>query len=584
MDHRTSFFELPERLRSWQALIPYGILLSITLAVYGATVHFQFVWDDAYYIGRNFPIQELSLERLGAIWTGTYLGHYAPVNLTFLALVHAVFGMEPFGYHLAQLLLHAACLCLLYRLLCRMESPRIAFLASLLFAVYPPNIETVAWVSESKSTLALLFFLLSFGFFLRLREAGQGADSFRWGFWCGFFLLLSMLSKINTVVAPAVFLLWDYRQGTLTKDRLRSLAAFFLLSAAFVGIHLLSFYGSAETGGASYYLSVWVHLMNLPRFVWFYAQMIVFPHPVSAWRMFPIYEAWNWTLVGAWAALLGLLWLISRGNRAAQFWGLWFLGFLAPVLQIFPFGIWVADRYLYIPAIGAFVLAGLGFFRIRDRARNLAGSGALDLAMASALLLLGWSAAVHVPVWRNNVALWEATTPGCDTSAYCHVSLGAALLENGQTERGMRELIRAVELRDATDYLMRLGDAYTTYARDYRQALAAYNAALSKTPIPMRAELYGKLARAHFLAGDFPQARRALAAGMESNAREPSRWAVQAFLSWKEGNLAEAREALGQALLLAGEPPDVGGYLYGVWGNGSEVRQLLRALRLAENP
>jgi hypothetical protein len=575
MDHQTSFFEFPERLRSWHKAVPYGVLLGVTVAVYGVTAYFHFVWDDVYYIVQNVNIQELSLERLRAIWSSTHLGHYAPVHVTFLALVYSISGFDPFGYHVAQLLIHAASLCLLYYLLCKMESPRIAFVACLLFALYPPNIETVAWVSESKSTLALLFFLISFWFFLRLRETRM----WNYGMWCGFFLALSLLSKVNTVVAPAIFLLWDYRQGSLTKDRARSLAALFLISAAFVGIHLSSFYGSPETQSSSYYVSFWVHLMNLPRFVWFYVQKIVFPHSLSAWYMFQVDASWNAVLVGAWAALAVLLWLLSRGNRAVRFWGLWFLIFLAPVLQLFPFGIWVADRYLYIPAIGAFVLAGKGFFWIRERFTHRALAWGLDLAMASVLLLFGWSVTSHVGVWRNNVTLWGATVPGCDTSAYCHVSFGAALLEDGQTERGIREMIRAVELRDAAGYLMRLGDAYTNFAHDYRQAEVAYTAALSKTPVSMRAELYAKLARSYLLAGDFPRARNALQAGMETHPQEPSLWVVQAFLAWREADLARARESLGQALLLAGLPPDVGAYLGSVWGNGLEIRELLRSLQ-----
>jgi hypothetical protein len=575
MNRHTSFFDFPERLHSWQKLLPYAVLLSVTLAVYGATAYFHFVWDDVYYIGRNFHIQELSLERLRTIWSGTYLGHYAPVHLTFLALLFSVSGFEPFGYHVAQLLVHAACLCLLYHLLSRMESPRIAFLASLLFALYPPNIETVAWISESKSTLAFLFFLISFWFFLRLRETGK----WNYGLWCGFFLLLSLLSKINTVVAPAIFLLWDYRQGSLTKERVRSLAIFFLISAAFVGIHLTSFYGSAEVDGATYYGSLWVHLMNLPRFVWFYIRMVAFPYPLSAWRMFPIHDSWNAVLVGAWAASLGLLWLLSRGDRAVRFWGLWFLVFLAPVLQLFPFGIWVADRYLYIPAIGAFVLAGMGFFWIRERFANWSAAWGLDLVMGSVLLLFSWSVSAHLPVWRNNVTLWDATTPGCDTSAYCHVSLGAALLEDGQTERGIRELIRGVELRDAIGYLSQLGDAYANFAHDYRQALVAYNAALSKTPVPAQAPHYARISRMYVLAGDFHQARRALEAGMEINSQEPTVWVVKTFLAWKEGNLAEARESLEQALRLGGNPPDISAYLYVIWGKAADVGRLLSVLR-----
>lgn len=574
MDRQTSLFEFPERLHSWRKIVPYAALLSVTLAVYGATAYFQFVWDDVYYIGRNFHIQELSLERLRTIWSMTHLGHYAPVHLTFLALVFSVSGFAPFGYHLAQLLIHAACLCLLYHLLCRMESPRIAFLASLLFALYPPNIETVAWVSESKSTLAFLFFLISFWFFMRLRETGM----WNYGFWCGFFLMLSLLSKINTVVAPAIFLLWDYRQGSLTKDRARSLAFFFLLSAAFVGIHLTSFYGSPEVDGSTYYGNFWVHLMNLPRFVWFYVRMILFPHPLSAWRLFPIDDSWNWPLVGSWLALFGLLGLLSRGDRTVRFWGLWFLVFLAPVLQLFPFGIWVADRYLYIPAIGPFVLAGMGFFRLRQLLSNQAAARGLDFVMVSVLLLYAGSVVSHVPVWRNNVTLWAATTPGCDTSAYCHVSLGAALMEDGQTERGIRELIRGVELRGAAGHLTQLGDAYTV-ARDFKQGPIAYAAAISKTPQQGRARLYAKLARAYVLAGDLSQARRALEEGMKSNPEEPTLWVVQAFLAWKEANAAGARAALEKALALAGWPPNVGIYVFATWGDPPEVAQFLRAIR-----
>ena len=577
MNRYTSLFEFPERLRSWQALLPYALLLSVTFAVYGATVYFQFVWDDIYYVGRNFRIQELSLERLRELWSSTHLGHYAPVHMTFLALVFSVSGLDPFGYHAAHLLVHAACLCLLYHLLTKIAAPRIAFVASLLFALYPPNIETVAWVSESKSTLAFLFFLISLWFFLRMRGTAQ----WNYGFWCGFFLILSMLSKINTVVAPVIFFLWDHRQGSLAWSRARSHAAFFLLSATLAAVHLASFYGSGEVDGASYYGSLWVHLMNLPRFVWFYVEMVVSPYPLSAWRMFPIYESWNGALILSWVALFGLLLLLWRGNRTVRFWGLWFFVFLAPVLQLFPFGIWVADRYLYIPAIGAFVLAGMGFFWLQERFSSRTATWGLDLALGAIVLLFGWSSLSHVPIWRNNVTLWEATTPNCDTSAYCRASLGAALMEDGQTERGIREMIRAVELRDAVGHLVQLGDAFTV-AHDFRQGPIAYSAAISKSEEAGRAPIYAKLARAYVLAGDLPQARRALQQGMESNPAEPSLWVVRAFLSWKEDDAAAARAATEKALELAGWPPDARIYLYAIWGHPPQVAQLLRAIRDTE--
>ena len=163
-----SLFGFPERLQAWQRVLPYALLLSVTFAVYGESLYFSFEGDDYLYIERNLWIRQLSLRNLEMIWTSAYAGHYAPLNLSVLAILYHLFGLEPFGFHLAQVLLHAACVCLLYLTLTKLESPRIALLAALLFAVHPANIETVAWVSEIKSTLAFLFFLLSFQAFIRL--------------------------------------------------------------------------------------------------------------------------------------------------------------------------------------------------------------------------------------------------------------------------------------------------------------------------------------------------------------------------------------------------------------------------------
>ena len=569
-----------ERLDSWRRLAPYALLLSITLALYGPSLYYGFVWDDFYYIHTNYRIQGLAPAQLHAVWTETYLGHYAPVQHTVLAILYSFFGLDPFGYHAGQLLLHAACLCLLYFLLCKMESPRVALLASLLFAVYPPNIETAVWISESKSTLAFLFFLLSLLFFLRLREHGRWRD----GVLCGLFLVFSFLSKINTVVAPAIFLLWDYKEGRVfQKDRLGSLAVFFLISAAFVGIHLSSFYDTGQVlEDSTYYGGLGVHLMNLPLFVLFYVQKVVFPHPLSAWYMFAVYQTWNWIVATAWIGMLSLLAFLCRSNRTVQFWGLWFVVFLAPVLQLFPFGIWVADRYLYIPAVGAFVLLSKGFFWVADRLEVLWRRVAWEAAMGGVLLVFAWYTHQHLPVWLDNLTLWQDTTPTCNTSAYCHASLGSALLRAGYTEQGVRELIRSVELRPAPRYLILLGDAYTNGLRDYRQALIAYSMAREQGGRDVNAAFYAKLARLNILTENWEEARKAIQAGRQADERDPSLLVANGFLEWKLGNLAEARRALSIALLITGQTSRPAELLINYWGgDAAEARKLLADLRAA---
>ena len=306
--------------------------------------------------------------------------------------------------------------------------------------------------------------------------------------------------------------------------------------------------------------------------------MIVFPHPLSAWQMVLVYKELNWVVGVAWFALLGLLWLLSRGNRTVQFWGLWFLAFLAPVLQLFPFGIWVADRYLYIPAVGAFVLLSKGFFWVADRLVQLGQRMAWEAAMGAILLAFAWHTHHHLPVWQTDLTLWGTTVRTCMTSAYCHANLGSSLLRSGQNEWGVKELIRAVELRASPGYLIRLGEAYTSVTRDYRQALIAYNMALAHGGPAINEDFYAKLARLHILTGNWEEARSALQAGQEKEANDPTLLVVTAIFHWKQKDLRNARQALRRALILTGTHSNLAAFVYFYWPDAREVGRFLADL------
>jgi 4-amino-4-deoxy-L-arabinose transferase-like glycosyltransferase len=581
-------FDFPERLNSPSRLLPYALLLSIAFALYGPSLYYEFVWDDFFYVNTNYRIHGLTEPQMKAVWTATYLGHYAPVHHTFLALLYQVSGADPFGYHLAQVLLHVVCVFLLFLVLARIESPRIALFASLLYSVHPTAVETVAWVSETKSTLAFLFFLLSFLAFLRLREkGGWGA-----GILCAVFLALSLLAKINTVVAPAIFLLWDYRQRrAFDRKTVASLACFFLISVLMAAVHMASFMGTEWTGESGYYGGLGVHVMNLPLFIFFYLQMTLVPHPLSAWYIFPVAPEFTWTLAALWAALLILSGFLLRSSRRIQFWALWFLVFLAPVLQIIPFGIWVADRYLYIPIIGLFVLAGSFFFHLldrfgHDRSGRLWRRWAWEAALCIVLLTLAWRTTARLPVWKDNLTLWETTYPTCPNSAYCNESLGLALMRAGQLQRGGDLLVQAVALRPAPTYLVNLADALTWSARNYPEAARIYLRALQDPAANSGTRLwvtdaYAGLARAFILQGNLQEAAHAVNKGKNLNAGNPRLWVVEGFLHWKRGDLDAARRSLGTALTITGQRSRYAPFFTYYWGDHADVGRLLGDLRAA---
>jgi tetratricopeptide (TPR) repeat protein len=264
-----------------------------------------------------------------------------------------------------------------------------------------------------------------------------------------------------------------------------------------------------------------------------------------------------------------------------QFWGLWFLVFLAPVLQIFPFGIWVADRYLYVPAIGFFVLVSKGFFHIADRLGVVWQKVGWEMAMGAVLVLFAWQTHRHLPAWQNNVTLWEATTPTCNTSAYCHGSLGSSLLRAGYIERGVKELIHAVQLRPDPRFLIRLGDAYTLALKDYRQAQIAYRMAREQGGQEINAAFYSKLARLYIITENWEEARQAIQAGMQADDRDPSLLVVNGFLEWRQGNLAAARRSLGIALVITGQTAQPAELITNYWGDAADAGKLLADLRAA---
>lgn len=576
MDQRFSFFRLFVRPDSRRNLLPLALLLSATFALYATTLYFQFAWDDDAYIFQNFRVQGLSYAHLRAIWTGTYLGHYAPMHHMLLAILYRFSGVEPFGFHLGQLLLHSACVCLLYFILAKIESARVAFLAGLLFVVHPANVETVAWISETKSTLAFFFFLLSFWMFLQFREKERVPELIL----SCLFLVLSVLSKINTVVAPAIFLLYDDWQGHgFDRKKVWSLACLFLVSGIFVFVHLHAFHGSESVMESAYFGGLGVHILNLPFLLLFYLGMTIAPHGITAWHMFPVYEHFDARVGAAWIALLGLVWLLYRSGRRTRFWGLWFVVFLGPVLQIVPFPIWVAERYLYIPAIGLFVLGSGLFFWIADRLDARVMRLGWECAICAVLLALAWQTHARLPVWRNDLALWEATAKTCPTSPYCHANLGLALLQNGETERGTKELIRAVEIRPAPLYLENLGDAYTLRLADYRQALIAYNWALQVGDRSIRAELYAKLARVYIKSGNIKLAQSAIDAGSQVNPNDPTLLVINGFLQWKLGNFPQALISLRKSLSITGQKSNPAGFLYHYWGDAAETGRLIAELR-----
>jgi len=410
-----------------------GLILGLVLACYWPALHGDLVWDDAAHVTRPDLRPVAGLVR---IWTDLHATQqYYPVLHTAFWIEHRLWGDATLGYHLINVLFHGLSCGLLALVLQRLGRPipvgperlRPAVLppgtpclAAALFAVHPVCVESVAWISEQKNTLSLLFYLLAAWAYLDFDAARRPSSYAR----ALAFFLLALGTKSVTATLPAALLviLW-WRNGRLSLRRdAGPLVPWFLLAAAaglgtaWVERKLIG----AE--GASFDLSAGQRLLLAGRIPWFYLGKLVWPA-----NLIFIYPRWDvpatairWLpYLGATGAVTLALWLVrpwSRGPLAA--W-LFFIGTLFPALgffNVYPFRFsYVADHFQYHASLGFFVLAAAGLAlalnRLPSRARP-AGRIACGLLLAG----LAFAANRQSQAYRNGEALYRTTlarNPAC---------------------------------------------------------------------------------------------------------------------------------------------------------------------------
>src|SRR3989454_5913609 len=209
---------LTQRWVHW--LVPVLVAL-VTFAVFLPALQNQFVnWDDPTNFLDNPYYRGLGWSQLRWMWTTTHLGHYIPLTWMTLGLDYLLWGMNPFGYHLTSLLLHAANAVVFFFVVHRILPLALpsryerghalavaAGFAALVFAIHPLRVESVAWVTERRDVLSGLLYLLTILIYLRACERGARGRGWYWLSVAVF--VCALLSKSMVVNLPVVLLILD---------------------------------------------------------------------------------------------------------------------------------------------------------------------------------------------------------------------------------------------------------------------------------------------------------------------------------------------------------------------------------------
>lgn len=459
-------------------------LAALVMAAYLPALSNGFVWDDDVYLTAN-PLLD-SLAGLRRIWLEpTATVQYYPLTFTSFWIEVHLWGLEPFGFHLVNLLLHGLDAILLWRLLLALEVPA-AWVAAALFAVHPLHVESVAWVTERKNVLSAAFALGSALCFLRA-DARRSAISY------GVALLLfaaALLSKSSVCFLPGAILvvLW-WRRGELRRRDLIAVAPFALLAIASAWMTAWVERHHVGALGADWALNPGERVFIAGRALWFYAGKVFWPEPLTfnypAWQI-DTSAPLQWLFpVSALAVVVGAFALRGRIGRGPLAAVLIFIGALLPVLGFVDFYAmrysFVADHFAYLPSVALLALATATVARIAPRWGARGRRVAAWAAIAVVLLLLSRTRA-QSHAYRDAETLWRDTLAKNPASWMAHNNLGALLAERGSVEDALPHWQEALRLAPPMAEIHRnLGDA-ARVQKDLAEAEKQYRRALELDP------------------------------------------------------------------------------------------------------
>lgn len=384
-----------------RSVVLAGVMALVIGVAYFGSLDGEFVSDDLQMVVPIQMLNSLAPQNIVEMFTSFHDANYMPLKEVSLAVDRALFGPEPFGHHVTNLLIHIGSAVMLFSiLLCLGLSRGTAFFVSLLWAVHPLQVESVAWISERKNVLSGFFFLAAFRAYLSYSDRPRIA---------AYVVTLSLyacalLSKMNTLVLPAILLAFEatFKMRYRWRDAAASVPMFAL--GALVAWYNLShspIHGEGFHGGSA--IVTW---LSSSVVVFRYLLHTVLPiglnsrYHVPLWGT-PFHPAVFVSLLGLAAIAVTTVYLIRR-KKPEAFWVLWFAITLAPMLNIVPFRSMMQDRYMYLALVGPLALAGSLLDRVtRPEVRRAAGVVASVAVVACVAVTVR-----QVEHWASPVAFW----------------------------------------------------------------------------------------------------------------------------------------------------------------------------------
>jgi protein O-mannosyl-transferase len=445
-----------ERGLRWKTVCICVALAALTWAIFGQTLRYDFVnYDDPSYVYQNTRIASgINVANIAWAFTHVHSENWHPLTTITHMLDCQLHGLKAGWHHFTNLLLHTIAVVLLFIALQQMTGAlwRSAFV-SVVFAVHPLHVESVAWIAERKDVLSAVFFMLTLLAYLHYTRA----PSIGRYLIVAFVIALGLMSKPMLVTLPFVLLLLDFwplgrfeaRKSRTGRQLLRLILEKIPLIVLAAVSSTITFLAQRGAIGWTEQLPISERVTNtlvayviyIRQMFWPAALAVFYPHPENR---LPVWEV-NLALIILVGITLAALLFRKRAPYFVTGW-LWYLGMLVPVIGLVQVG-WQghADRYTYLPQIGLYIAVT---WAVSDWSRSWRFQRII-LGTATALIVgaLSWCAWLQTSYWRDSETLFTRALAVTRNNDVALNNLGIIFLDKGQLDEAISKLQAAINLR-----------------------------------------------------------------------------------------------------------------------------------------
>jgi Flp pilus assembly protein TadD len=475
-----------------------------------------------------------------SIFSSTTIGNYNPLSIFTFGIENMVFGIEsPEYWHLNNLILHLICIYCVFRICTHLGLNLFgASICTLLFAVHPMRVESVAWITERKDVLYGALFLGAMLQYIIYKKTNQRKRLW----WMTLFFVLSLFAKIQAVTFPIVMILVDY---LLDKDLKWKLIIskwhYFLMSltVGILGIYILNVSGSLS-GNAIFplwqriFIGSFSFIVYLIKSVIPYQMLPLYPYP----SLIPAY--FYPTIVVAPLYLWMMFWTWKKDYKEITFGLAFFLVNIIFLLQILGAGQgFIADRFTYIAYLGLFFIFGhlLDQAYKKTRYKQWTFYGSIVV-----IAVFGCMTFLQNRIWKNSETLWSHVLKYTTKSTLPYGNRANYLRDQGRYQEAIRDYNASLKLKpNQAGTLNSRAKLYFSSSNNRDTlllALADYNQAIALAPD--EAEYYVNKGATLARLGNMNEALIVMNKGLEINPEQLSGYSNRSILYSRLGQYQNA--------------------------------------------